>query len=185
MHRLKKLTLLAVLFVMPLCAISQESVIAPVYRLPMIWTDDQGKQVSLAKWQGKPVIMTMAYSTCRKFCPMTMARLTQLQRLFDKQSIMAEFVVISYDPSVDKWQTWAQYRKIHDLNRENWHFLTGSLEDTKTVSQLLGMDYWLYDEHVMHNFKIVRLGPKGDIEKTLDWESQEQLDTLVPEVPIH
>lgn len=182
MPALKKLTLFAALLLMPLYAASQEAAVAPIYRLPMTWTDDQGQPVTLAKWQGKQVIMTMAYSTCRKFCPITINRLKQLQNLLDKRHIAMEVVIISYDPSVDKWQSWAEYRKSRNLNWENWHFLTGSLEDTKTVSQFLGMDYWLYDEHVMHNFNIVRLGPKGDIEKSLDWDNQEKIDTLVPEL---
>ena len=182
MPALKKLALFAVLLVMPLCAAAQDAVVAPIYRQPMHWTDDKGQQVTLAKWQGKPVIMTMAFSTCRKFCPITMNKLKQLQSLLEKQHIAMDVVIISYDPVVDNWQAWAEYRKSRHFNWENWHFLTGSVEDTKTVSQLLGMDYWLYDEHVMHNFNIVRLGPKGDIEKALDWDSQEQIDTLIPEL---
>ena len=34
----------------------------------------------------------------------------------------------------------------------------------------------------MHNFNIVRLGP-GHIEKSLDWDNQEKIDTLVPDLP--
>ncbi len=166
----------------PLSLASQEAVLAPIYQLSAKWTDDQGKPVSLTEWQGKPVIISMAYSTCRKFCPLTLLRLGEIQRLYDKRMIEAEFVLISYDPIGDTWQSWAEYRKSHNLQRSNWHFLTGSPEDTKTISQLLGMDYWLYDDHVMHNFKIVRLGPNGEIEKSLDWESQEQLETLIPEL---
>ena len=167
---------------MPMCAASQVAAVAPIYSQTMKWTDDKGLPVTLSKWQGKQVIMTMAFSTCRKFCPITINRLKQLQHLLDKQHIPMDVVIISYDPSVDKWQTWAEYRKKYNLNWENWHFLTGSIEDTKTVSQLLGMDYWLYDEHVIHNFNIVRLGPNGKLEKSLDWDSQEQIDTLVPEL---
>lgn len=179
--RNRKFWLTIVLLLLPLSAVSLETVLAPLYQLPLIWTDDQGKSVSLSKWQGKPVIITMAYSTCRKFCPMTFARLVELQRLFEQRKIEAEFVVISYDPIGDTLQNWAQYRKIHNLHWNNWHFLTGTPDDTKTVSQMLGMDFWLYDEHVMHNFKIVRLGPNGDIQKTLDWDSKDRIETLVPE----
>lgn len=159
----------------------QEAALAPLYQAPMQWTDDQGKPVRLSQWQGKPVLITMAYSTCRKFCPITLARLAEVQRLFDQHKIDAEFVVISYDPQGDTWQTWAEFRKSRHYERSNWHFLVGSEENTKTVSQLLGMDYWLYDEHIMHNFKIVRLSPTGAVEKGLGWESQEQIETLLPE----
>lgn len=89
--------------------------------------------------------------------------------------------MISYDPLNDTWQNWAEFRKNHHYERSNWHFLTGSVEATKAISQLLGMDYWLYDEHVLHNFKIVRLGITGSIEATLGWEGQDKIETLLPE----
>jgi cytochrome oxidase Cu insertion factor (SCO1/SenC/PrrC family) len=153
---------------------------APLYQAPMKWTDDTGNAVTLSKWRDKPVIITMAYSTCKRFCPMTIQRLREIQKLFDQRKIDAEFVIISYDPQNDTWQTWAEYRKNHHLERPNWHFLTGSPEDTKEVSVLLGMDYWLYDEHIMHNFNIVRLGPTGAIEKVLGWDDQDKVESLLP-----
>ena len=177
------LAMLLLLLLLPVSAISQESALAPLYQSPIKWIDDQGTSVSLAKWQGRPVIITMAYGACRKYCPLTITRLLEIQRLLDRQKIIAEFVVISYDPITDTWQNWAEYRKTHNLNRNNWHFLTGSPEDTKTISQMLGMDYWLYDDHIMHNFKIVRLGANGGIEKTLDWDGMDKIGAFCYDSP--
>lgn len=168
------------IFLLPVLACAQDRHPAPIYQAPMTWLDDQGRTVSLKQWQGKPVIITMAYSSCRKFCPMTVARLNEIQRGFDQRQIAAEFVVISYDPANDNWQSWANYRKTHHIERENWHFLTGTPENTKAVSELLGMPYWLYDDHVMHNFKILRLGINGDTEASLDWDNQQNTDSLLP-----
>jgi cytochrome oxidase Cu insertion factor (SCO1/SenC/PrrC family) len=173
---------LLILFSWPFdLALSEETRFAPIYSQPLNWVDDQGKPVKLSFWQGKTVIISMAYSTCRKFCPLTIARMNELQRLFDQHGKQAEFVIVSYDPAGDTWQSWAAYRKTRNLTRENWHFLVGNSDDTIKLSQLLGMNYWLYDEHVMHNFKLVRLGSNGEIQKTLDWESQEKLDSMIPE----
>lgn len=172
---------ITILLLLPLSVMSQEPVLAPLYRTAINWIDDQGQSVSLAKWQGKPVVITMAYSTCRKFCPLTLVRLGEIQKLYDQRNIEAEFILISYDPISDTWQSWADYRKSHKLYRKNWHFLTGTPEDTKVISQMLGMDYWLYDDHVMHNFKIVRLGEHGDIEQALDWDSQDKIEAFIPE----
>ena len=159
-----------------------DTTLAAVYQFPAQWIDDTGKTVALQQYKGKPVVISMAYSTCRKFCPMTMARLNQIQQLYDKLGINADFVLISYDPSIDHWQTWAQYRVDHHYQRQNWHFLTGTPENTKSISELLGMNYWLYDDHVMHNFKIDLLDSECNIEKTLDWDQQQQIDTFVPNV---
>jgi cytochrome oxidase Cu insertion factor (SCO1/SenC/PrrC family) len=175
----RHLWLTLLLLLSPMSVLSQEAVLAPLYQSPIKWTDDQGKPVSLSQWQGKQVIITMAYSTCRKTCPLTLAKLLQIQHVLDQRKLEAEIVVISYDP-IDTWQNWAEYRNAHNLHRNNWHFLIGSPENTKTVAQLLGMDYWLYDEHVMHNYTIVRLGPNGDVVKTLGWDNKEQLESFLP-----
>jgi protein SCO1 len=177
----RQIWLAMLLLILPLSAIPQEEGLSSLYRTPMTLIDDQGKSVSLANWQGRQVIITMAYSACRKYCPLTLAKLIELQHLLDRRKIEAEFVVISYDPLSDTWQNWAEYRNTHKLHGNNWHFLTGSPEDTKAISQLLGMDFWLYDDHVMHNFKIVRLDQKGFIEKILDWDSKEQIESLIPD----
>ena len=178
----RQLWFAALLLVLPLSALAQKEGVAALYQAPMTWTDDQGKSVPLAKWLGKVVIITMMYSACRKYCPLTLAKLGEIQRLLDQRKLEAEFVVLSYDPQNDTWQSWAEYRKTHNLSRNNWHFLTGSLEDTKAISQLLGIDYWLYDEHVMHNFKIIRLDQNGFIRKTLDWDAKEEAESLITDL---
>jgi cytochrome oxidase Cu insertion factor (SCO1/SenC/PrrC family) len=154
--------------------------ISPLYQADMHWTDDSGNQVILSKWQNKVVVLTMAFSTCRKFCPITLHHLAEIQNLYNKQNISAEFIIISYDPAIDTWQTWKEFRKNHHYTLPNWHFLTGSSENTKMVSQLLGMDYWLYDEHVMHNLKIVLLNAHGEIQKSLEWDNQTEIESFLP-----
>lgn len=177
---LQKKFFLIILILLPIIASSNDRVLTPLYQTPITWTDDQGHSVSLDNWQGKYTIITMAYGSCRKFCPLTLSRLMEIQQLFDKRKVEAEFIIISYDPINDTWKSWAEYRKVHHLERTNWHFLTGSQEDTKTISQMLGMDFWLYDDHIMHNFKIIRLSPDGNIEKTLNWDNKEQIESLIP-----
>jgi cytochrome oxidase Cu insertion factor (SCO1/SenC/PrrC family) len=175
-------SLFALLFCLTFCisaTTAAETNLSPIYQLTDKWVDDSGKTVLLSNWKGKNVVMSMAYSTCKKFCPLTIRQLLAIQKRYDEQKIDVEFIVISYDPSNDTPQGWEEYRKLHNINRPNWHFLTGNQESTKIVSQLLGMDYWLYDEHVMHNFKIVRLNTLGEIDKTLDWNDQDNLDSFL------
>ena len=46
------------------------------------------------------------------------------------------------------------------------------------LARFLGVRFWNYDEHVMHDFKVVRLGPEGAIAATLDWNHR-GVDTLL------
>jgi len=49
---------------------------------------------------------------------------------------------------------WQQYRISREVDRSNWHLLTG-------------IKYWTMDEHILHDFKIVRLNANGEIEKEI------------------
>lgn len=33
---------------------------------------------------------------------------------------------------------------------------------------MLGIKYWYYDEHLMHDFRVIRLDSEGRIEKMID-----------------
>ena len=142
-----------------------------LYNSGMSWTDDNNQVVTLDQWRGKLVIVSMAYSNCRRTCSLTLKKLEELQSELDTKQLNAEIVIISYDPKNDTPETWAQYRRKHNLARANWHFLTGNERDTRRISHLMGLaDYWSYEDHVMHDFKIAILGPDGDIVRQIAWE---------------
>src|SRR5690242_500449 len=62
--------------------------------LPAAWVDDSGQSFDLRTLEGHAVVLTMAYATCHRVCPMTIRRLQQVQREYDRQGTRAEFVVI-------------------------------------------------------------------------------------------
>lgn len=143
---------------------------APLFEATWQWRDDDGKAVHFSEWRDKPMIVTMAYINCRKLCPLTLHQLEQLQAEADKRHFDAEFVVIGYDPEHETPADWHDYRLAHKLLRSNWHFLTGSDADTHAAAQALGMPpYWNYDEHVMHEYKIVLVDQQGQVNQALTW----------------
>lgn len=114
----------------------------------------------------------MAYSTCREVCSYTLHRLQELQDSADRAGTPIEVVVISYDPEVDGPHSWSIYRSRHHLERANWHFLTGDTAGTRDFAAQFQFRYWRYDEHVVHDFRIVMLGPDGAIVESLGWETR-------------
>jgi|ERR1700722_3630540 len=130
-------------------------------RLPQSWRDDRGEMLQLRALRGAPIFVTMAYTSCHRICPMTMARLEQLQRELDDRGMSAEFLVVSYDPDNDDSLAWRRYRTRHGLLRDNWHFLSGTAADTQRLARLLGFEFWRDGEHVMHDYRIVALDRDG------------------------
>ena len=144
-----------------------DTVMSYLYRAPMQWTDDAGRNVALSNWKGRPVIITMGYSSCRRTCATTMLKLQEIQRVLDAKGKQAEFVVVSYDAEGDDPRAWTQYRQTRNLTRENWHFLTGNKADTRRFAYLLGFDYWQFENHIVHEFKIVVLDDKGVVDREI------------------
>ena len=83
-----------------------------------------------------------------------------------------EVVVVSYDPKADSPVSWSQYRRKHRLSRSNWHFLTGTPAGTRQFAEAIQFRYWSYDEHVVHDFRILMIRPDGEIAGSLDWETR-------------
>ena len=139
--------------------------------LPQHWRDDDGRELALARLTGQRVILTMAYASCHKICPVTIASLKQIQRALDARGEQAQIVVVGYDPANDDPAVWRQYRSSRHLNRANWHFLTGSTSDTARLARALGFDFWKYDEHVMHGSHVLVFDAHGAPQSALGPET--------------
>lgn len=144
-----------------------------------VWLDDAGKPVTLSRWRGRPVVMSMEYSNCRSICSIAQRKLQQIQVEADRRKLDLEFIVVSLDPKNDTPASWREYRKARDVPMPNWHFLTGSRGATDRMVRELGVKWWYYDEHIMHEIRIVRLAPDGEfvkVMKTYDMTAAEFLN---------
>jgi cytochrome oxidase Cu insertion factor (SCO1/SenC/PrrC family) len=144
-----------------LSAAAGGTVATDLQSLPASWVDDRGQPFDLHSLDGRQVVLTMAYATCHRLCPLTMKRLQQLQREYDRHSQRVEFLVIGYDPDTDDAAAWHQYRLTRHLTRDNWHFLVGKRATVEEVARLLGFPFWKYDEHVMHELRVVFFDEHG------------------------
>ena len=146
--------------------------------LPQAWTDDSGRPVALADFTGQPVVLTMAYASCHRICPMTIGQLKQLQSSFDARGETVTFVVVGYDPANEDAATWRQYRETHHLGRANWHFVTGTPAETARLASQLHFELWKYDEHVMHDSRVLFFDSNGLLVREFGPDSAVTADAL-------
>ena len=133
------------------------------------WLDDGGRTVSLSQWRGRYTVLTMSAGACRKICSTTLRRMEELQAVADQRGLRVDFLVIGLDPRLDTPQAWRTFRAERRLMRDNWRFVNGTEDRTRRVAGLLGISYWFYDEHVLHDFKIALVAPDGTIARSLAW----------------
>jgi protein SCO1 len=142
--------------------------------LPQQWLDEQGHALALKDLIGRRVVLSMAYTQCHHTCPTTLAQLRRMQSILDARGEQVSFVIIGYDSEDDNPASWRQYRINRRLERSNWHFLTGSHEAVKQLARQLGFNFWIYDEHVLHDPRIVVFDTRGLLSATFtaatgDW----------------
>lgn len=130
--------------------------------------DDRGRSTTLAAWRGKPAIVTMEYSDCRFICSITLQRMKDVQAAADAVGRRFEFIILSLDPRNDTPEAWTRYRRSRELDRDNWSFLTASAADTPALARALGVTYWVYDGHIMHDLRLLYLDAEGRIVKVMD-----------------
>jgi cytochrome oxidase Cu insertion factor (SCO1/SenC/PrrC family) len=133
--------------------------------LPADWLDDQGQPLDLRTLGDRRLVLTMAYASCHRICPMTIHKLQALQGELDAAGEQATFVVVGFDPESDDPAAWHEYRRERGLTRPNWLFLTGhDAGQVRQFAQRLGFEFWRYDEHVMHDERVVVLAPGGALQ---------------------
>lgn len=138
------------------------SAASPVlFDLPGRWVDEHSLPFRLDALRGSDSIVNMAYGACRRVCSASLRVMEQLQALADERGQRINFIVVGLDPSQDKPADWAAYRSERKHLGANWRFLSGDTASTQRIARWLGVNYWHYGEHVMHDYRLVRVSPDG------------------------
>ncbi len=147
------------------------------------WTDSDGRDLRLSQLHAPLVVMTMAYTACRRVCGTTTLVLAELQKRLDARGIDADFVVVSFDPENDSPREWREYRSRRHLDRDNWHFLTGDEQATHKMARGLDLDFWSYHDHVVHDFRIVLFDARWHPLAEVTWDRTDRLDEILDGLP--
>lgn len=143
------------------------------------WFDELARPYDLQALNGRYAIVTFAYGACRKVCSTSLQLMQQLQQRAQERHLALNFVVFGIDPEHDKPADWAQLRRDRHIDAPNWAFLSGDAASIARVARGLGVRYWRYGEHTMHDFRIVLLSPSGTIVRSID-AFDEDLEALLP-----
>lgn len=138
-----------------------------LWALPDEFVDEFGVKAQLSHWAGPKTIVSMEYTACKFVCGVNWRRLVDIQAEADKHKMDVKFLVISLDPKNDTPAEWRDYRKVRDLKRDNWTFVTGSRAATDKVVALLGVKWWVFNDSIMHDFKLVRIEKDGRAAATM------------------
>jgi protein SCO1/2 len=142
--------------------------------LDLTFNDETGQPIKLGDcFQGKPVILVLAYYQCPRLCTLVLNGLVQgmLEMPFNVGKDY-NVVIVSFDPRED-WQLAASKKEAY-LRRygrpdaaSGWHFLTGEPEAIRSLTNAVGFRYRFDAEQnqFVHASGIMILTPTGKISR--------------------
>ncbi len=113
-----------------------------LYELDLGLTDAAGRKRRLEDFRGRPLVVSMVYTSCKSVCPRITADLRSLDRALPEDlRARTRFVLFSLDPERDTPAALTAFARAHDLDSTRWILLVSSEEDMRTLAAVLGVRF--------------------------------------------
>ncbi len=112
-------------------------------------TNQNEQEVRLSDFRGKVVVMDFIYTSCPDVCGMLSHKMSNVWDQLD-EGLKRDLILISvsFDPAVDTPEVLKQYAGEQGFNVPGWHFLTGTEEKVRRVTDDYSVAYELVkDDH--------------------------------------
>jgi len=103
-------------------------------------TDASGKGITLHEFHGKPLVLSLIYTSCYQICPMTTRHLSSVIEKArttlgsDKFSV----AILGFDSQVDSPQAMKHFANKQGINDANWHLLSADAKAIAGLTKELG-----------------------------------------------
>lgn len=119
-------------------SISQAAIGQPLQDLAL--TDSQGNPVSLAQYRGRPLLISLIFTSCYHVCPAITRHLNTIVKAGREALGEDSFQVLTvgFDTPVDTPEAMRQFARRQDVDDPNWAFLSGSAQTMEALVQNIG-----------------------------------------------
>ncbi len=109
-----------------------------------VFTNADGERVTLNGFRGKPLVLSMIYTSCYHICPMTTQHLSKVVEkardvLGDDSFSVA---IVGFDTQVDTPDAMQYFANKQGISHRNWNLLSISKEEVEALSKDLGFIYY-------------------------------------------
>jgi len=134
-----------------------------VYHLQVSVEDQFGEFSGLDRYNGKPVLVTMFYTSCPHVCPMLVStiKLTESKLSADERAEL-RVLTISIDPERDSPEQLLELMERHRVDASRWSMVRPEPGDLRTIAGVFGVRYkQLPDGQFNHTTRIILLDRAG------------------------
>jgi protein SCO1/2 len=123
-------------------AYSQEAIGTRLQDVELVKSD--GSPISLRAYEGKPLLISMIFTSCHHVCPSTTQFLREVVRKARSALGPDSFQVVSigFDTARDTPERMEQFRKSTGVSEKNWDFLAADAEAIAALTEQLGFIYY-------------------------------------------
>ena len=115
---------------------------ASLYQLNLDLEPAAGKSLPLASFRGRPLVVTMFYSTCTTMCPiLTLAMSWTAAALSREERAKAGFLLVSFDAERDTPAKLAEFQASHHLDASTFVVAHARATDVRALAAALGIRY--------------------------------------------
>jgi protein SCO1/2 len=113
-----------------------------IYNLTSVWTSKDGKPAKLESLRGQPVVVAMAYTSCKDICPMIVADMVAIEDRAKEASLKGiRFAFFSLDAAIDTPERLKAYAEDHGLDLAHWTLFHGDDKAVRELAAALGVRY--------------------------------------------
>jgi protein SCO1/2 len=121
---------------------SQGAIGTLVSRHPL--TDHAGRTLSFDDLRGKPLVLSLIYTSCYQICPMTTRHLAKVVEKARKALGEDSFnvAVLGFDAYNDSPQAMIQFARKQDIDDRGWYLLSASPDTINALSEDVGFEFY-------------------------------------------
>jgi protein SCO1/2 len=149
-----------------------------IYQLNSQWTDQDERELNIAHFAGKKVVLSMTYTSCQHTCPTIVSNMQAMEKALDKaQRDQVAFVLVSLLPVTDTPAAMKAYEKKRGL--KGWSLLSGSDADVRSLAMALNIRYKPTGTgEVSHSNLINIIGPEGSLQFSVSGVSEKSVEAI-------
>ena len=127
--------------------------------------DGKGQTITLDSLRGRPVVISLIYTSCYHVCPTITTNLAKVVAIARDALGHDSFSVLTIgfdtpNDTPDRMRTFARARGIED---QDWHFVSASAETMRDLSQDVGFSYFSSPKGFDHMIQATILDGQGTV----------------------
>lgn len=136
-----------------------------VYQLPVALTDQAGREFRLDERRGRPMLVSMFYTSCQFVCPMLIESIRDAEKqLAPAEREQVDVLLVTFDPEHDSVAVLKRTADERGVDPARWSLARTDPATTRKLASVLGIQYRaLANGEFNHTTAILLLDAQGRV----------------------